>query len=113
EDLIDTDEDFVCMVDNYFDDVELDDVDCAAITYVSERGIFTGTEEGNLEADRPVNRAEAMKIMVTMLSAHVGEDDSSSDLPYSDIEDGAWYNRYLKYGTPDIIQGYEDGTYKP
>lgn len=109
----DDEEDFVCEINEVFADIENDDEDCAAITYVNEQGIFTGTEEGNLEADRSVNRAEAMKIMVEMLSVSLEEDDSTEGLPYSDISDGAWYNRYLKYGTPDIIQGYDDGTYRP
>lgn len=104
--------------EDVFNDVSANDEDCAAMGYVYDLGVFTGTEEGNLEADRAVNRAEAMKIMVEFLDVDMsGYDDTIGDLAFSDISEGAWYNRYLKYGVldtdPQVIKGYDDGTYRP
>jgi hypothetical protein len=41
-------------------------------------------------------------------------DNSLSGLKFKDIENGAWYNPYLREAvTKDVIGGYPDGTFKP
>ncbi|MGE3279310.1 MAG: S-layer homology domain-containing protein [Candidatus Altimarinota bacterium] len=80
-----------------FKDLSFDHRYYDAIAEMKQRGIVSGTSEGNIFPDAPINRVELAKILVeaTMDDQLI----SSASLPtgvYSDVESGAWYLRYLE-----------------
>lgn len=82
------------------------------IADVKARGIVSGTPDGKILADSPVNRAELAKILVeattddTIIAQAVLEPGI-----YTDVESGAWYTPYLKIAhekgivTGDFVYG--------
>ncbi len=107
-------------VTNY-SDVEPTNPYITAINYLSENGVIQGYSDGTYKPNADVNRVEALKIIFATLSNILGlyDIDTSnlyitSNMHFSDIEDGAWYIPYVQQAyLLGIVQGYSDGTYKP
>ena len=100
-----------------FPDAIYDDInpeECIAITYVHDRGIFTGTDEGLLEWNRPINRAEVTKVMLEAFDVPVV---TLTEFPkvFPDVPtSGIWFSHYVYNALAnDIVGGYPDGTFKP
>jgi predicted DNA-binding antitoxin AbrB/MazE fold protein len=82
-----------------------------AVDNFTEAGIIEGYEDGTFKPDQPINRAEAMKIITLAFPV---ENFVARDNIFSDTPDGQWYYNYIIEGiSREIIQGYEDGTFKP
>lgn len=84
--------------------------------------IITGYDDGTFRPDQKVNRAEALKMLLT--TARMDFDiDSSIDIlaqfglaenPFSDVSLSAWYAPYVLYAySKGIVHGYGDGTFRP
>ena len=68
-----------------------------------------GYADGTFSPDAPINRAEAMKIL---LEGYDPYDDSAADAGFSDVASDAWYAPYVNYAAANnIVSGYEDGTF--
>ena len=81
-----------------------------ALQFLKEEGIVQGYSDGHFNPENEVNRAEVLK----MIFAAYPQDDSEIDLPFFDVEKGAWYEKYLKMAyQAEIVKGYADNTYKP
>lgn len=96
--------------DSIFIDLDPNHMYYDEIADVKARGIVSGTPEGKILADDPVNRAELAKILVeaTTDDTLIAEAVLDSGI-YSDIEAGAWYTRYLQIAREkDIVTG--DGS---
>lgn len=72
-----------------------------------------GSSDGLFYPQGGLSRAEAAKILYSLLN-HSDEAAVREYVPFSDVEQNAWYAGYVKtmyeYG---IISGYEDGTFRP
>ena len=104
-----------------FSDVPPEHVNSDAIQYVQEKKIVNGYPDGTFKPDQAINRAELTKIIVEAALSYSPEKDSTgydiyslAGVPFSDVEQGAWYIPYLRKAVEkNIINGYPDGTFKP
>lgn len=88
--------------------------ECVAIAYVHDEGIFTGTDAGLLEWNRPINRAEVTKVMLEAFDVPApmtaGPSKIFPDVPLV----GEWYSNYVYDAlASDIVGGYPDGYFRP
>ena len=72
-----------------------------------------GRDTGNFDADDFVTRAEVSAMFSRLIvKKMVFRDESASK--FSDVVDGEWSTPYIKYlNSVEIVQGYEDGTFRP
>ena len=72
-----------------------------------------GRDTGNFDAEDYVTRAEVSAMFSRLIvKKMVFLDGTQSQFP--DVEEGAWYTAYVKYlSNVDIVEGYEDGTFRP
>jgi hypothetical protein len=91
-----------------------------AISYLQTEGIVDGYADGTFKPYQTINRAEFTKIIVETSGYSPSTDPSGYDiyslqgLTFTDLEDGAWYNPYLREAKKQgFIDGYPDGTFKP
>jgi hypothetical protein len=77
-------------------------------------GIVQGYEDGTFRPDAPVNRAEAVKIL---LAAARLKPLSDYDIPapqFSDVPVDAWFRESIELAVGyDLLTGYPDGTFRP
>lgn len=109
----------------FFKDVALDHVRRKAIEYVAKKGIFAGYDDNTFRPDRPVNRAELMKVVtlsaprvnITQINRLFKEKVLKPQNPYAIFEDipvAAWFAPYVTFGVQQSwAQGYGDDTFKP
>lgn len=96
-----------------FSDVASTDAHAVAIESLVSQGILEGYSDGTFKPDQEVNRAEALKIILMGVGAEVDE-SSGAALVFSDVSEEDWFFSYVSTGVAlGIIQGYEDGTFKP
>lgn len=82
----------------------------AVSVFVTE-GIIQGYDDNTFKPGKEINRAEALKII---LEAFQLENGPQAEISFSDVDNGAWFEEYVSVGVQEgIIQGYEDGTFKP
>lgn len=82
-----------------------------AIDAFTVDGIVEGYSDGSFKPDQPINRVEALKII---LKAFPKSDVTLSEVNFNDTFDDQWYIPFLKEGLGrGIIQGYPDGSFKP
>ena len=104
--------------DNFVDN-EPGDKHYVAINYLKQIGIIDGYEDNTFRATEYVNRAEAVKMFMLANGKYTEEqiDTLSKDLPdapFPDVSNDAWYSKYIKVAkAKGVINGYEDGTFKP
>ncbi|MBT4916978.1 septal ring lytic transglycosylase RlpA family protein [Candidatus Peregrinibacteria bacterium] len=110
------------MAADGFVDVEEGDKYYVAITYLKEQGIIDGYDDNTFRSSEDINRAEALKIITLATElfeeGEIEEPDGSieegEDRPFTDTPLSAWYTPYLEEAKDrGIINGYEDGSYKP
>lgn len=92
------------------------------IAWLQKNGYVIGDEEGKLNLNDPINRAEITKLIIHALDLESeAEKMKQEDPAFSDIEKDYWANGYInlatkgqeKKGLPPFIHGYEDKTFKP
>lgn len=82
-----------------------------AVTYLYEKGIISGYPDGTFKPDQTINRAEALKIVMLASGDEAGTTIST---PFPDVKSGDWFYDYVQVAlTRNIVEGYEDGTFKP
>ena len=81
-------------------------------TAVKEK-IVEGYPDGTFKPDSPINRAEALKILLETTKLETFEDDF--ELPtFPDVGTGSWFAPYVDLALSyQIVEGYRDGTFKP
>ena len=81
-------------------------------TAVTE-GIVDGYEDGSFRPDDPINRAEALKILLKATKLDPLEEPFEQQ-EFSDVPEEAWFapyvERLVEYA---IVEGYEDSTFRP
>lgn len=91
-----------------YTDVEADDWFNNAICTLSNAGIISGYPDGSFQPNGKITRAE----FATIASRFFDVEASGSDI-FPDI-DGHWAEQYInEAATAGIINGYEDGTFRP
>lgn len=75
----------------------------------SESGVISGDGDGNFRPDEPITRAEFAKIVTTAKKY-----TEKSNISFTDVDDSEWYYDALsKSVSAGIINGYEDGSFRP
>jgi hypothetical protein len=74
------------------------------------RGVVNGTTATTFEPERPITRAEALKIVLEAFSMS----SSAVSSAFTDVASDKWYFDYICQGSEmELIKGYEDGTFRP
>lgn len=72
-----------------------------------------GRDTGNFDAEDNVTRGEVAAIFSRLIAKKMVFKDNSTS-KFTDVVEGAWHTPYIKYlSNVNIINGYEDGTFKP
>ncbi len=91
-----------------FDDVTRIHANFQAIDALREAGVVVGYDDGNFGEDRPINRAEFLKIAM-----EIGDFEAKGSGCYSDVAD-EWFAGYVCAATEvGLVNGYADGSFKP
>lgn len=95
-----------------FSDVTPSHSNYTAIEYLQEHNIIQGYTDGTFRPDNPVNRVEALKII--LLANKIQIQNAHGNALFKDTPANSWYSDYLNTAKNlGIIQGYDDGTFKP
>lgn len=81
-------------------------------------GIIEGYPDGTLRPHTPINRAEALKILLLTANAdRVLAEFGPDDLPppsFPDVPPDAWFALHIAQGQAlGLLEGYPDGTFRP
>ena len=75
---------------------------------------IVGYEDGTVRPEGDITRAEVATIFFRLLTDESRDEFWSQTNPYSDVSEDDWYNNAVSTLTnAGIIDGYEDGTFKP
>ena len=81
---------------------------------VTHRLYIIGYEDGTFRPEGNITRAEAAAIFARNIAELKDESISGRTTSFDDVESGMWYTSYISYLEKyDIINGYEDGTFRP
>lgn len=82
-----------------------------AIYLLRRKGVIQGYPDGTVKIDKPLARAEAVKILLA-LDGFEPSGEHEGELPFRDISgwEAGWVVQAQKTG---LVQGYGDGTFKP
>jgi hypothetical protein len=95
-----------------FTDLPREHVNYVAINYLVSEGIVKGYADGTFKPDNPINRAEALKILLTGNKITVPE--SVATVSFSDIKPADWFAVYVETAKEKgIVSGNPDGTFTP
>lgn len=82
-----------------------------AIKYLKENDIINGYEDGSFQPARTVSRAELIKII--LLGTDKGIEENLENA-FADVPNTAWFKNYVLTAKQEgIVEGYDDGTFKP
>lgn len=98
------------LVDNSkdFNDVPADAWSADAVDFVSARGLFSGTGDGNFSPEMPMSRG----MIVTVLHNLESNPASTYTGSFADVADGAWYAEGAKWAAENgIATGLPDGSF--
>jgi hypothetical protein len=87
-----------------------------AVEYMVGKGVIQGYPDGSFKPDKPINRAEALKVLLLAYTSLKGEleVEANEALPFPDVNAGQWFYEYVLTGyNLGIVEGYPDGTFKP
>lgn len=74
--------------------------------------IINGYSDGTFKPNNPINRAEALKIV--LLANDIDPNLATVQLDFSDVENNIWFEKYVKSAVEnDIVEGFPDGTFRP
>lgn len=73
-----------------------------------------GYEDGEFKPEGNMTRAEAAAIFARNIAERKDENISSRKSSFTDVSSSKWYSKYIAYLEKyDIIEGYNDGMFKP
>ncbi len=95
-----------------FSDVPVDHPNYNAILTLRYDEIIEGYEDNTFRPENTINRVEALKLAFEVAEMEMIQ--GIAPATFSDIEEMAWYTRYLNRAVyEEIVQGYPDGSFKP
>lgn len=81
-----------------------------AVQYAYERGLMSGTGEGQFSPDLTTSRG----MIVTILYRLAGSPAVSGSSSFSDVSQGDWYAQGVAWASAHgVVSGYPDGTFRP
>ncbi len=93
-----------------FPDVNTDRWSSHDIEYMAEKNVVTGYPDGEFKPERSLSRAE----FATLTYRFTNRGKADIENPFADIDDSHWaYSEILALYKSGLIDGYEDGTFKP
>lgn len=96
---------------DYFSDVPSEHPNSIAIIWLKKNGIINGYPDGTFKPEKPVNRAELMKILV---EGKIGKPDETIYKNCFDDVTTEWFAPYVCYAkTAGWVEGYENGSFMP
>ncbi len=101
-----------------FSDITAAHLNYDAVMYAKQEGMVHGYPDGTFRPDKPINRAEFVKIIMNAVPPEetppeCGRSDTMY-LPFSDVGNAAWYAfRLCLAVTSSVVEGYPDGTFRP
>ncbi len=94
-----------------FSDVSLAHANAAAIDFLTKEGVIAGYPDGSFRPENPVNRAEALKILL-LASGITAQTTPQNEFP--DVSDEAWFAPFVASArVRGIAGGYPDGFFRP
>jgi|GEM_PF-3048461 len=100
------------VTSNPFSDVSADELEGEAAISLYNRAVVGGYDDGEFKGDRPVNRAEAAKMLLLAKKFEVG--DFKNNGKFYDVVEGEWYTKYVvKAANEGIINGDPEGSFRP
>ena len=97
---------------NPFPDTDLTDLDGQAAKYLYYEEVINGYPDGEFKGWKFVNRAEAAKFLLLAKDGII--EYIANNGWFKDVEEGQWYTSYIvRAATRGIINGYDDGYFRP
>lgn len=98
------------QADSKFKDVSTSNKYYESISYLADNNVVNGYEDKTFRPNQTVTRVEALKFIFEGTKSEL----QSGTLPFDDLDDSAWYSRYL-YTAVDkkVVKGYSDGKFRP
>lgn len=94
---------------DFNDDDDIENLE--AVTYLQQRGILSGYDDGSFGPQNSINRAESLKVLLESLGEEI---DDIIEEDFSDVSVNDWFAGYVSTAKNlGIINGYEDGTFRP
>ena len=88
---------FSMAQENTFTDLPADHYAYEAVMFLRSEGVISGYDNGTFRPDNPVNRAEALKIIVSpLVTDEQVEQAKLAKTVYSDIKNDDWYKPYVE-----------------
>ncbi len=95
-------------------DPDPEDPDKPGLNTEDHYAYIVGYPDGNVKPEGNITRAEVATIFFRLLTDESRDEFWSQTNPYSDVSEDDWYNNAVSTLTnAGIIDGYEDGTFKP
>lgn len=86
----------------------------AAVKTLIEKGIVSGYEDGTFRPEAAVTRAEACIMTVKATGASAAAIQAAEGSRFGDLSGYGWAGQYIGYAAEKkILEGYEDGGFKP
>jgi hypothetical protein len=96
---------------DYFTDINANNKYFQAIEFLAANGFITGYPDKTFQSDRMVNRAEFLKLVMSVTSTPT---DIAAPSDFPDVDNNSWYAPYVRKALAlGWVQGYEDNTFKP
>lgn len=97
------------------------------VKYLKDLGLIQGYPDGTFKSKQPINRAEALKILVgaikfnqfafserPIVNLQSTQDPSTTSCSFPDLYSDQWYYNYICQAyNNQVVSGYPDGTFKP
>lgn len=97
-----------------FTDVHEGNAYFVAISYLKEKNIIEGYEDGSFKPKNKISRAEALKMLTLASGVFKYSPKEAEKAPFKDTPLKEWYTKYLAAAKEKkIIDGYKDGSFKP
>ena len=98
-----------------FTDVSEGNYHYIPIIDLASKGIIKGYSDGSFGPYDPINRAEALKIILETFSEEDIESfNDEGKRPFQDVPLEAWHSQYIIAAKQlSIVEGYDDGTFRP
>lgn len=93
-----------------FPDVEINRWSVDEIEYMSDKDVIKGYPDGEFKPAKQLSRAE----FAALISRFVGTKETNTQNPFADLEESHWaYNEIIALVKSGLVEGYEDGTFRP
>jgi rare lipoprotein A len=110
-----------------FPDVKSGSPYFVASKFLKAHQIIEGYPDGTFQPNKPINRAEALKILnraflfqqhsqveKPLSSLKAAEDQTTNNCQFPDVYADQWYYNYVCQAfNNQVVEGYPDGTFKP